>query len=100
MKDVNIRDFSGSVAILQLGDLENKERVATYIKSIPKHSIVLIGEYVVDSFFSQDWGMKPESCLKDKNKLDIFMHFQKNTDIHSSCLLYSIKTRAIISKWQ
>ena len=77
MKDVNIQDFSGSVAILQLGDLQNKERVTTYIKSIPKHSIVLIGEYVVDSFFSQDWGMKPESCLKDKNKLDIFMHFSK-----------------------
>ena len=77
MKDVNIQDFSGSVAILQLSDLQNKERITTYIKSIPKHSIVLIGEYVVDSFFSQDWGMKPESCLKDKNKLDIFMQFSK-----------------------
>ncbi|TLD83393.1 carbon-nitrogen hydrolase family protein [Helicobacter trogontum] len=77
MEELKIKDFSGSVAILQLGDMQNKERITTYIKSIPQHSIVLIGEYIVDRFFSQDWGLSPESCLKDKNKLDIFIQFAK-----------------------
>lgn len=77
MKDLNIRDFSGCVAILQLGEMQNRERTTTYIKSLPKQSIVLLGEYVVDSFFSQEWTLKPESCLKNKHKLDIFTEFAR-----------------------
>lgn len=77
MKDLNMQDFSKCVAILQLCNIQGKERITTYIKSLPKQSIVLLGEYVVDSFFSQDWMLQPESCLKDKHKLDIFIEFAK-----------------------
>lgn len=77
MKDLNIKDFSKCVAILQLSNMNDIERIETYIKSLPKQSIVLLGEYIVDSFFSQDWALQPESCLKDKHKLDIFTNFAK-----------------------
>lgn len=77
MKNLNIKDFSSCVAILQLCNMEDKERIATYIKSLPKQSVVLLGEYVVDSFFSQDWILQPDSCLTDKHKLDIFTEFSK-----------------------
>ncbi len=77
MKELIIPTFSGCVAILQLSNMQDGTRITTYIKSLPKHSIVLLGEYIVDSFFSQEWELQPDSCLKDKNKLDSFIQFAK-----------------------
>lgn len=77
MKDLIIHDFSGFVAILQLSNVKDYGRVETYIKSLEKNTIVLLGEYVIDDFFSDNWRFKTEFFLKDKHKLDIFIEFSK-----------------------
>lgn len=52
---LEIRDFSNNVAILQLQDLSDESRIKTYAKSLNEGSIILLGEYVIDPFFSQNW---------------------------------------------
>lgn len=77
MKNLTIYDFSGYVAILQLDDTIECDRMESYIRSLEKNTIVLLGEYVVDSFFSDNWILESEPRLKAKNKLDIFAKLSK-----------------------
>ncbi len=78
MKTIALEHFSNHVAILQLENLKDKERIQTYIKALPRGTVILIGEYVLDPFFSTDWLMKPHSYLKNKDKLDMLIEFCQN----------------------
>ncbi|RDU70306.1 carbon-nitrogen hydrolase family protein [Helicobacter aurati] len=73
MKEPILFDCNNYIAILQFENLKDNNRITTYLKSIPEASIVLIGEYVLDTFFSSHWHTKPPESLKDKQKLDFLI---------------------------
>lgn len=52
--------------------------MTTYIKRVAHGSIILVGEYVVDSFFSELHTKEAKSILKDKNKLEMLIQFSRD----------------------
>lgn len=93
MSELVLKNFSNNVAILQLENLNSVNRLKTYAKSLPNGSIIVLGEYVIDPFFSQNWEKKPDNKLKDKHKLDLLLSFcaDFNHIIIAPCINYKNK---------
>lgn len=64
-----LQHFSNHVAILQLENLNDTHRIETYINSLPQGTIVVLGEYVLNPFFSEQWIIQPDSSLQHNEKL-------------------------------
>ena len=70
MKEIKLPAFSGHVAVLQLENLDDTSRIDTYLRSIPPASVILMGEYVANEFFSPKWPNAPPPSLRDEGILD------------------------------
>lgn len=93
MQEITLKNFNNNVAIFQLENLSDTQRIETYMKSLNSGSIVLLGEYVIDSFFLQSWEKKPPTKLKSKNKLDFLneLSMRYSHTIVAPCVQYHNK---------
>ncbi|PAF45277.1 carbon-nitrogen hydrolase family protein [Helicobacter sp. 11S02629-2] len=68
MKKIVLESFSNTVALLQLSQVGDMKRLKVYFSQIPAYSIVVIGEYVLDLFFSEINNAAKGVITNDSNK--------------------------------